>query len=84
MNPQFPGEKGPGNFGGVEFFNLIHSPKRDNPVPGDPPKAAEKQAVLVKPPGIFKPALHHRQHILRGYVVIPVEGPHHFYFFVIT
>lgn len=84
MSPQFPGKNSPGNFGGIQLFNLVYPPKRYNPIPGHPTKTTQKYTILIKAGGTFELALHHRQHIFGGYLVIPVEGAHHFYFFFMT
>jgi hypothetical protein len=66
----------PGYVFGVERLDRLNTPEHNDVVPGDALKTAHKKTVAGEGTGFFKTAFNNGEHILVGYIVVPVEALH--------
>jgi hypothetical protein len=66
----------------IKHLYRLNAPEHNNVVPRDTFKTAHKETVAGKGAGLFQTAFYNGEHILMGYIVVPVDILHKVQFFV--
>jgi hypothetical protein len=82
MFPPVTRPNAPGHVFSIKRLYRFNAPEHNNVVPWDTLKTAHKETVAGKGSGLFKTAFYNGEHLLVGYIVVPVEILHKVQFFV--